>query len=499
MRSMHRHVLLGVIILSIVHGTAWSMEIKEGDELDFEVLKTPNETATVLFVGSTESITFTIIERRAVGEFSITLEILNDDFDLSFEQLESMSQSNSSNLTMKVNITGTKLVISKFNVVAMKENGRKAVLLTHYVKIKRVPNRIGVIIRYLMSFASIFVVWLIGITTELKPIYAILRRPFPVFIGIICQFVIMPFNAWSLTKIFQIDDPASLGLVLFGTCPGGTNSNIFSVLLDVDYVLSITMTLFSTIMSLGMMPLNLLIYGSSFVAAGEKIRTPFLEIFLQLVLLVVPLAIGIFLGWKWPKVRHFANKYIKPVSAIAVFILLAFDLPFNLYIFDSPWQYYISSLIFPLIGATAGFFISKIVRLSTRKAITVAIETGVQNALVVATVLSFFYPQPESDLAIRLPYVTLIFMSSEGLIVVGIYTLLKHFYWHDVPYKDDGDTLGDKDVDPEKSRTNTNEDNIKPNSSSEVAASHSSVVLVSTVSRKDDSFGHANRAFNKCE
>lgn len=501
MGSIHRHALLGVLVLSIVQGMGLSQEMNALDDTGFDIIRTPNETATALLVGSTVNITFTIIDIRAEGEYTITLEVLNDDFGLSFEQLQGVSQSSSmDNVTMNVNITGTKLVISEFNVVAVKGNGKKTVLLTHYVKVKRVPNRIAAIVRYLVTFAVIATIWLIGITTDIMVVYAILKRPFPVLIGMICQFVIMPFSAWSLAKIFQIDGPASLGLVLDGSCPGGTNSNLLSVLLDVDYVLSITMTFFSTILALGMMPLNLLIYGSSFVAAGETIKTPFFEIFLQLVFLVVPLAIGIFLGWKWPKTSEFADKYIKPVSAVVVVILISSDLPFNLYIFDSPWQYYIASIIFPFIGGVAGFIISKIARLTTRKAITVALETGVQNALLAVTVLYFFYPQPEADLATRLPYLILIFTTTEGIIFAIIYTLLKNFYWHGIPYDDEQEeTEEDKETDPEKSGANNNKNDIKSKPSSEVASNPSGVVLVSTISRNGDSYGHANPAFNKSE
>lgn len=238
---------------------------------------------------------------------------------------------------------------------------------------------------------------------------------------------------------------------------GAQNSNLLSVLLDVDYVLSITMTFVSTIMALGMMPLNLFIYGSSFVAAGETIKTPFLEIFIQLLFLVVPLGIGIYLGWRWPKMKDFADKYIKPVSAIVVVILICTDLPFNLFIFDSPWQYYAASMIFPFVGGLAGFVLSRVARLSIRRSLTVALETGVQNAVLAVTVLFFFYPQPEADLATRLPYLILIFTTVEGLTLALLYTILKKFYWHGVPYDDDEDKQREEEKDIEKYKPNNND------------------------------------------
>lgn len=413
----------------------------------FKVVRDPSDNVTTTFVSQTVNITFTITDVLLPGEFTVTVVPKDEeDFRLTFDELHMVSSDdNDLNVTMEVSVTGTQLIISEFDIVATGEDGARYKLLTHFVKIRRVPNRVALIIRYLVLAAVIVTIWLIGITTDIMLIVRIVKRPYGVIIGMICQFAIMPFTAWSLAKLFQIDGAASVGLVLDGSCPGGTNSNLFSVLLDVDYVLSITMTFFSTIIALGMMPLNLFIYGSSFVAAGETIRTPFLEIFIQLLFLVIPLGIGIFLGWRWPKMKDFADKYIKPASALVVVVLICTDLPFNLFIFDSPWQYYAASIIFPFVGGTSGFILTKLAKLSTRKALTVALETGVQNAVLAVTVLFFFYPQPEADLATRLPYLILIFTTIEGLALVLMYTLLKKFYWHGAPY-DDGDQDGGEEV-----------------------------------------------------
>lgn len=216
---------------------------------------------------------------------------------------------------------------------------------------------------------------------------------------------------------------------------GGTISNLFSVLLDAYFVLSITMTFFSTIFALVMMPLNLLIYASSFTSAGEKIQTPFVDILIQLALLSAPVGIGIFLGWCCPKARRVAEKYVKPVSALVVVGLVSTDLPLNYFVFFSPWQYYCAAMLFPFIGSLLGYLISKLTRLSTRKAIAVSVETGVQNALLAFSVLTFSYPQPEADLAIRMPFLIVLFTSFEGLLVVLVYIVLKKYYWHGIPFR----------------------------------------------------------------
>lgn len=98
-----------------------------------------------------------------------------------------------------------------------------------------------------------------------------------------------------------MDNPTAVGIVLVGTCPGGWLSNIFSVLLDVDFILSVTMTFFSSIAGMAMMPFNIFVYATPFIQDNRNLQTPFGDLALNLIVLVVACIIGIFLGWKFEK------------------------------------------------------------------------------------------------------------------------------------------------------------------------------------------------------
>lgn len=415
----------------------------------FQLMNEPGNDSITLFIGDTVSVNFSIISISVIGTFSISARAKDgaNTFGLSSTTLENVvgMKDNYDDEILYVLITGERIAIEQIELVAEDDTGKSQVIWIHEVNVNRVEPPIARIVRYLVVVALVVAIFLIGITTDVMIIYSLIRRPYGILIGMFCQFIVMPFTAWTLSKIFQVDGPASLGLIIDGSCPGGSLSNVLSVLLDVDYVLSITMTFFSTLFALGFMPLNLLIYGRSFTTStGQSIQTPFMEIFIQLVLLTAPLVVGIGIGYKWPKAKEFADKYVKPVSGLIMMILIATDLPFNLFIFDSPWKYFIVAIIFPLVGGTAGVVISKVLRLSTRQSCTVALETGVQNALLAVTVLYFFYPRPVSDLATRLPYLILIFTTIEGIVFTIIYLLLKKFYWHGCPFDDEEEDIKKK-------------------------------------------------------
>ena len=51
--------------------------------------------------------------------------------------------------------------------------------------------------------------------------------------------------------LFDQDNLQGFGLFVIGVCPGGMSSNSFTVLLDGDVNLSVTMTFLSTIVAMG--------------------------------------------------------------------------------------------------------------------------------------------------------------------------------------------------------------------------------------------------------
>ena len=103
----------------------------------------------------------------------------------------------------------------------------------------------------------------------------VFKKPVGPIVGFVSQFLFMPLFSflvgWIITDdyLFRSDQKAihaslsninlnlllRLGLFVLGTCPGGTGSNFWTLLLNGDINLSITMTFVSTVAALGMMPL----------------------------------------------------------------------------------------------------------------------------------------------------------------------------------------------------------------------------------------------------
>ena len=65
-----------------------------------------------------------------------------------------------------------------------------------------------------------------GLTLKPNDFKVVFSRPKDVIVGCVAQFTLMPFLAWVLTMVFHLPTELAIGVILVGTCPGGTSSNV---------------------------------------------------------------------------------------------------------------------------------------------------------------------------------------------------------------------------------------------------------------------------------
>ena len=332
---------------------------------------------------------------------------------------------------------------------------------TIVVKVERSINQVlvkllrtGVTVMLCMSYVTM------GSKVDLQIIRNQLKRPLPVLIGMVCQFVILPATAFGLCKLFFLDDAASVGLVTDGTSPGGFFSNMFTLLLDCNVTLSLTMTFLSTFLALGMMPLNLFLYSTPFTEENEALKAPFVGIIAELLILLIPLAFGMALTYKFKKLKKIFNVLVKPFVIIIIMIVIIAGIPSGTYVVFSSWQIWVSSFVFPLSGGLFGFALAKIACMENRTAITIALETACQNVLLARNIIEFFYPLPESELILRVPTLIFLFTLFEGLVLVMIYEFWKRFNRKQGDNENEWEKVDDEEQVQSNGKTNNNEEHI---------------------------------------
>lgn len=128
----------------------------------------------------------------------------------------------------------------------------------------------------------------------------------------------MPSLAFLLAMAFNLDPALTAGVVLVGTCPGGTSSNVITFMSKGDLALSVTMTSVSTLLSPILTPLI------TYQLIGQKIAFDPLGMFWSIIqIVIIPICLGLAVKALLPKLAEQATDYLPAVSAIAISLIIA--------------------------------------------------------------------------------------------------------------------------------------------------------------------------------
>jgi len=231
------------------------------------------------------------------------------------------------------------------------------------------------------------VMFCMGLTLGKDDFLRIARSPKPVLVGVLLQFLLMPILALTLATMLQLSSQLTAGMVLVGSCAGGTASNVISYLAKGDLALSIGMTITSTLVGVVATPLLCAFYLSETIAVD---RLGMLVSIIQMVLL--PVTLGTLLNHFLPTAVERAQRYLPSLSIIVILLIIAIVVALNR---DSllavGGMTIIAVTLHNLGGLAGGFFLSRLMGFDIRQSHTIAIEVGMQNSgLGVALALEFF-------------------------------------------------------------------------------------------------------------
>jgi BASS family bile acid:Na+ symporter len=231
------------------------------------------------------------------------------------------------------------------------------------------------------------VMFTMGLTLEMEDFKRIAADPRPVMVGVLLQFILMPLLAVVLAKMFGLSNQLTAGLVLVGSCAGGTASNVISYLARADLALSISMTLSSTLVGVIATPLLCSFYLSTTVGVDTM---GMLTSIIQIVFLPVLLGTSI---------NHFAPNLVRPLDGYlpsfsigVILLIIAIVVALNSErLLEVGLLTLVAVMLHNLFGLGGGFYLSRLLGLDLRQSHTIAIEVGMQNSgLGVALALEFF-------------------------------------------------------------------------------------------------------------
>ena len=246
------------------------------------------------------------------------------------------------------------------------------------------------------------------VPTDFKNIF---KYPKAIGLGLLNQLFFLPIIGFSILNILQPSPEIAIGLMILASCPGGTVSNLICYLAKADVALSVSLTAISSIISVFTIPFIINFSIKYFTNNNDLVELSLSDTVLQIsIVVIIPVVIGMFIRNYLPNFAKKADKTVRIFSIIVLLLLISgvtYKERNNFILYFK--QAGIVSLLLNIITLAFGYFSAKLIHLSKHQAISISLESGIQN----------------SALAISIAVALL--KNTSFAIVPSIYTLLMYF------------------------------------------------------------------------
>ncbi|MBB2190730.1 bile acid:sodium symporter family protein [Gluconacetobacter azotocaptans] len=232
-----------------------------------------------------------------------------------------------------------------------------------------------------------FVMFTMGVTLTAADFRRIAVRPAPVLAGIGLHYTVMPLAAWLVSWLLDMPPALRVGMILVGSVSSGTASNVMIYLARGDVALSVSISTLSTLVGIVATPFLTRLYVSTDVAVNVW---GLLRSIVELVALPVigGVAVNAFAG----RLVRRVEPALPLVAMVAIMTIigsivaatrpaLAFAGPVVL----------LAVVLHNGIGLLGGYWGGRLLRLDESTCRTLAIEVGMQNSGLAATLGRLYF------------------------------------------------------------------------------------------------------------
>lgn len=259
-----------------------------------------------------------------------------------------------------------------------------------------------------------------GLSLVVDDFKRIFLQPKSIIIGLVNQLILLPLIAFGLASVFSLAPEIAVGLMILAACPGGATSNLISHLAKADTALSVTLTAFSSFITILTIPFIVNFALEEFLDQSNMIQLDVFQTFLQILMIVIiPVSIGMLIR---KHKERFALKMGKPVriasALILVLVIVGIILKEKDNLADSFRQAGLVVVCLNLIVMFIGYYSAKLFKVTNKRALSIAIESGIQNGTLGITVAIVLLDN-SSFAIVPAIYGTLMFFSGAVAVYIG--------------------------------------------------------------------------------
>jgi bile acid:Na+ symporter, BASS family len=275
----------------------------------------------------------------------------------------------------------------------------------------------------------------LGLSLKSDDFLRIFKYPKAVTIGLIGQLVILPVIALAIVKIIPMPPAIAVGLIILALCPCGASSNMITYLAGGDVALAVTLTVFSSMITIFTIPLFASLAVNSFLGTNAVVSLPIGMTMGQIFLItVIPIALGMFIQHQFPEIARRLEKVINKLAVgfLVLIIILLVAKEWNR-LPSLIVQAGMGVMLLNILGMAAGYAISKMLKLNIAQQICIAIEVGIQNGTLAIAITAGILK--DAEMAIPAAIYSL-FMYLTGFAVIAYGKNLTSYRSGDIPSSD---------------------------------------------------------------
>ncbi len=249
----------------------------------------------------------------------------------------------------------------------------------------------GVVTDAILPLALALIMFAMGLGLTGRDFARVFARPRDFAAGAALQLAVLPAAAFVLASVWPMAAILAVGLMILASCPGGTTSNLMTLMARGDVALSISLTAAISLLAVVTVPL---IVGASLTHFMGQAAPPLpvLETVLKITAIVVaPTALGMLVRRLAPAFAEWAGGHTRLLSVIVFVLVVAAGLVSSR---EDIVPFFTQAgpvcLVFNLLMLGIAHGVATGLRLNRPQRIAVTVECGFQNAtlgIVVGTTL----------------------------------------------------------------------------------------------------------------
>ena len=220
------------------------------------------------------------------------------------------------------------------------------------------------------------IMFAMGITLKADDFRKALSAPAKILAGVLAQYAAMPLLGFVLASAFGLQPLAAAGVILVGSCPGGTASNVITYLARGDLALSVTLTAVSTLLCPFVLPALMYAY------AGKWVDVPVAALFVsafQIVLL--PVFLGIVSARLLGGRTRAALPFLPSLSSLAIILVVAIIVALNSGSLAAVGMSVFAAVaLHNILGLGCGYALARALGFEESACRAISIEVGMQNS-----------------------------------------------------------------------------------------------------------------------